>query len=92
MVLEGFADRAYLSDGTLLPRSRPGSVLTDTNAVVDQALEIATGRRVRADDGTWVDLPVRSLCLHGDTPGAVTLARAVRDRLEDVGVRLEAAL
>ena len=92
VVLEGFADRAYLSDGTLLPRSRPGSVLTDTNAVVDQALEIATGRRVRADDGTWVDLPVRSLCLHGDTPGAVTLARAVRDRLEDVGVRLEAAL
>lgn len=92
VVLEGFADRAYLPDGTLMPRSRPGSVLTDVAAVVDQALEIATGRRVRADDGTWIDLPVRSLCLHGDTPGAVELARTVRSRLEDAGVQLEAAL
>lgn len=92
VVLEGFADRAYLPDGTLMPRSRPGAVLTDAASVVDQALEIATARRVRAVDRTWIDLPVRSLCLHGDTPGAVELARAVRGRLEDAGVQLEAAL
>lgn len=92
VVLEGFADRAYLADATLMPRSRPGAVLTDPAAVAEQALSIAAAQRVRAADGTWVDLPARSLCLHGDTPGAVELARAVRARLEGAGVRLQAAL
>ncbi|HLQ79988.1 MAG TPA: 5-oxoprolinase subunit PxpA [Brachybacterium sp.] len=92
VVLEGFADRTYLPDGTLTPRSQPGAVLTDPAAVADQALSIATSRGVRAADGSWVELPVRSLCLHGDTPGAVELARTVRERLEGAGVRLEAAL
>ncbi|MFD4007968.1 LamB/YcsF family protein [Brachybacterium paraconglomeratum] len=92
VVLEGFADRAYLPDGTLTPRTRPGAVLTDPDAVTAQALSIATEGGVRAADGTWVDLPVRSLCLHGDTPGAVELARAVRARLAEAGVTLQAAL
>lgn len=92
VVLEGFADRAYLPDGTLTPRTRPGAVLTDPEAVTAQALSIATEGGARAADGTWVDLPVRSLCLHGDTPGAVELARAVRARLEEAGVDLKAAL
>ena len=92
VVLEGFADRAYLPDGTLSPRTRPGAVLTDPEAVTAQALSIATEGGVRAADATWVDLPVRSLCLHGDTPGAVELARAVRARLEEAGVDLKAAL
>ena len=67
-------------------------VLTDPDAVTAQALSIATEGGVRAADGTWVDLPVRSLCLHGDTPGAVELARAVRARLAEEGVTLQAAL
>ena len=92
VALEGFADRAYLPDGTLTPRTRPGAVLTDPEAVSAQALSIATEGGVRAADGTWVDLPVRSLCLHGDTPGAVELARAVRARLAEAGVDLKAAL
>ena len=92
VVLEGFADRAYLPDGTLTPRSAPGAVLTDPAAVADQALSIATSRGVRTAGGSWIDLPVRSLCLHGDTPGAVELARTVRERLEAAGVRLGAAL
>lgn len=92
VVLEGFADRAYLPGGTLAPRSAPGAVLTDPAAVAAQALSIATAQGVRAADGTWVELPVRSLCLHGDTPGAVELARAVRTQLEEAGVLLEAAL
>lgn len=92
VVLEGFADRAYLRDGTLMPRSRVGAVLTDPEAVAAQALQIATEQRVRADDGSWIALPTRSLCLHGDTPGAVELARAVRSTLEGAGVLLEAAL
>ncbi|MFC7457525.1 LamB/YcsF family protein [Brachybacterium sp. GCM10030267] len=92
VVLEGFADRAYLGDGTLMPRSRPGAVLTDPEAVAEQALSIASEGRVRTADGSGLDLPCRSLCLHGDTPGAVALARTVRDRLEAAGVHLEAAL
>lgn len=92
VVLEGFADRAYLPDGTLTPRSRPGAVLTDPAAVTAQARSIATEQRVRTADGSWRELPVRSLCLHGDTTGAVGLARAVRSDLEGVGVRLESAL
>lgn len=92
VVLEGFADRAYLADGTLAPRSRPGAVLTDPESVVAQASSIALERGVHTTEGSWVELPVRTLCLHGDTPGAVALARAVRSRLELAGVRLEAAL
>lgn len=92
VVREGFADRAYLADGTLAPRSRPGAVLTAPEAVAAQALSIATQHGVRAADGSWVELPVRSLCLHGDTPGAVELARTVRAFLEAAGVQLAAAL
>ncbi|ATG50761.1 hypothetical protein CFK38_03905 [Brachybacterium vulturis] len=92
VVLEGFADRAYLPDGTLTPRGTPGAVLTDPAEVAAQALSIATAHGVRTADGSWVDLPVRSLCLHGDTPGAVELARTVRSHLEEAGVHLGAAL
>ena len=92
VVLEGFADRAYLPDGSLAPRSAPGAVLTEPAQVAAQALSIATEGGVRTAEGARVELPVRSLCLHGDTPGAVELARAVRTRLEEAGVRLEAAL
>ena len=92
VVPEAFADRTYLPDGTLMPRSREGSVLTDPAAVARQAVTISTEQRVRAADGTWIELPCRTLCLHGDTPGAVELARRVRARLEAAGVRLEAAL
>lgn len=92
VVLEGFADRAYLPDGTLTPRTTAGAVLTDPAAVAAQAVSIATAQGVRAADGSWVELPVRSLCLHGDTPGAAGLARTVRARLDEAGVHLEAAL
>ncbi|HLX88617.1 MAG TPA: 5-oxoprolinase subunit PxpA [Acidimicrobiales bacterium] len=83
---EGFADRAYLPDGRLVARAEPGAVLEDEEAVVAQALSIALDRRVRAVDGSWVHITATSLCLHGDTPGAATLARGVRGALEDAGV------
>ena len=92
VVLEAFADRAYLPDGTLMPRDRAGAVLTDPQDVARQALSISTEQRVRAADGSWIELPCRTLCLHGDTPGAVELARAVRHGLTSAGVRLQAAL
>jgi 5-oxoprolinase (ATP-hydrolysing) subunit A len=86
--LEGFADRAYRADGTLLPRGKPGAVITDIDEVVARALLMAVDQRVIALDGTVVPHPVDSICLHGDTPGAVSLARAVRSALVNAGVPL----
>ncbi|WP_286690411.1 MULTISPECIES: 5-oxoprolinase subunit PxpA [unclassified Aeromicrobium] len=71
VVAEGFADRAYTPDGLLMPRSEPGAVLTDVDAVAAQALRLAP--------------QVDSLCVHGDSPGALDLARAVRAALADAG-------
>jgi len=86
--LEGFADRAYRADGTLLPRGKPGAVITDIDEVVARALLMAVDQRVIALDGTVLPHPVDSICLHGDTPGAVALARAVRTALVNAGVPL----
>ena len=87
-VTEGFADRAYQADGTLVPRDRPGAVLSDADQVAARALALAAGKPVVAVDGTAVSIRVRSLCVHGDTPGAVALAAAVRRALEEAGVEL----
>jgi UPF0271 protein len=73
VVAEGYADRAYRPDGTLVPRGEPGAVLSIEDDVVAQALRLATG-------GT-----VESICLHGDTPAAVALARRVRAALIEAG-------
>lgn len=89
-VPEGFADRGYTAEGTLVPRSRPGALVQDTAEVAARAVRMAVEGRVVAVDGTDVDLAVRSICVHGDTPGAVELARAVRAALEDAGLRLAA--
>lgn len=88
VVHEAFADRAYLPDGSLVPRHRDGAVLHDEAAVVDQALSIVLSGQVRAVDGTVVEVEAASLCLHGDTPAALQLARGVRAALEDSGVTL----
>jgi UPF0271 protein len=81
VVGEGFADRGYRPDGTLVPRSVPGAVLHDPDAVVAQAVRMATTQEVVAVDGTLVPCDVASICVHGDTPGAVDLARRVRAAL-----------
>jgi 5-oxoprolinase (ATP-hydrolysing) subunit A len=86
VVAEGFADRAYRADGTLVPRGQPGAVISDPARAAAQAAAIATGHAVEAADGQDVKVSIRSLCVHGDTPGAVTLARAVREALERAGV------
>ncbi|MFD5080202.1 LamB/YcsF family protein [Streptomyces sp. NPDC058371] len=89
-VTEAFADRAYTAAGTLVPRIQEGSVITDGDAVVERSLGLARAGTVVARSGERVSVRARSLCLHGDTPGAVDLARRVRDRLESSGVRVEA--
>jgi UPF0271 protein len=88
VVSEAYADRAYGADGALVPRGTRGAVLTDPAAVAARAVSIVTTGAVRAVDGTQVRLGARSLCIHGDTEGAVTLARAVRQALEQAGIRL----
>ncbi|WP_405002526.1 LamB/YcsF family protein [Georgenia satyanarayanai] len=85
-VVEAFADRAYLPDGTLVPRSRPGAVVSDPQEVADRVLRMATEGTVTAVDGTTVAVRARSVCVHGDTPGAVAIATAVRAALDAAGV------
>ena len=90
VVFEAFCDRGYLPDGSLVPRRQPGAVLHDAGEVADRALAMVTQGEVRAVDGSRVALRPASLCVHGDTPGATEIARAVRDRLTGAGVRLAA--
>ncbi|HEY6594760.1 MAG TPA: 5-oxoprolinase subunit PxpA [Asanoa sp.] len=85
---EGFADRGYRADGTLVPRSAPDALITDADEVVRRAVTMARERRVVAVDGRVVPTPVESICLHGDTPGAVGLASAVRAGLAGSGIPL----
>ncbi|MBC3984625.1 LamB/YcsF family protein [Streptomyces sp. AC536] len=89
-VPEAFADRAYTAHATLVSRGTPGAVIDDPNAVVKRSLTIARDRAVTTIDGEQVDVHARSLCLHGDTPGAAATARRVRAELAAAGVRFRA--
>jgi UPF0271 protein len=88
VVTEAYADRAYGADGALVSRGLPGAVLTDPDLVAGRAVRMILAGTVQAIDGTQVRLDARSLCIHGDTAGAVALARAVRVALEQAGVTL----
>ncbi|MFD5452688.1 LamB/YcsF family protein [Streptomyces sp. NPDC127100] len=85
-VAEAFADRAYTPEGTLVPRREADSVVTDGDAVVRRALAFAVDGAVEAVDGSTVAVAARSLCVHGDTPGAAGIAARVREALEAAGV------
>lgn len=87
-VPEAFADRAYLPTGRLVARSEPGAVVDDPYEVVARAAAFALHHRVTAADGSVVTIEPRSLCVHGDTPGAVYLAAEIRRTLVDAGVTL----
>lgn len=87
---EGFADRAYRPDGQLVPRREPGAVLHDAAAIAERVLTMVTSGTVTAVDGSTVELDVESVCVHGDSPGAVQIATAVRKRLHADGIELKA--
>jgi UPF0271 protein len=87
-VTEAFADRAYADDGTLVRRGQPGAVLTDKATVAERTVALVTGHGIDSINGTRLRLAARSVCVHGDTPGAVGLATAVRAALEQAGVAL----
>ncbi|GAA0731922.1 LamB/YcsF family protein [Dactylosporangium roseum] len=88
VVTEGFIDRGYLPDGRLVPRNSPDALVTDVDTVVARAVRMAVDGVVKAVDGSVVPMPVESLCVHGDTPGAVTMAAAVRAGLLAAGITL----
>ncbi|MDA0770985.1 MAG: LamB/YcsF family protein [Chloroflexi bacterium] len=85
---EIFADRALNADGTLVSRSKTGSVIHDVNEVVERSVRMVTEGKAVAIDGEVIDVQADSLCLHGDTPGAVEMAKAVREGLENAGVKI----
>jgi UPF0271 protein len=85
-VPEGFADRGYTPAGTLVSRREPGALVHDPATVAERAVRMAADGEVLAVDGTRVRVDVESVCVHGDTPGAVELARAVRAALEAAGL------
>jgi len=89
VIAECFADRAYTPSGGLVSRREPGAVIHDEKAVVERAVRMAVDGTVVAVDGSEVALKARSICVHGDTPGAVALARSVRAALSEAGVALE---
>ncbi len=88
VIAEAFADRAYDRDGRLVGRDRPGAVISDPGAVAARAVRIATEHVVETIDGDMIELEAQSLCVHGDSPGAVALASAIRSALERAGLAL----
>jgi UPF0271 protein len=90
VVGEGFADRGYRPDGTLMPRSAEGALIHEPEAVVARAVRMAVDGEVTTSDGIVVPCRVASICVHGDTPGAVALAGRVRAGLESAGLLLAA--
>ncbi|WP_341476690.1 LamB/YcsF family protein [Pelagivirga sediminicola] len=86
---EVFADRAYMADGTLAPRSRPGAVLQDAGEAAARMVRMVSEGRVATLDGPEIALEFDTICVHGDNPHAVAMARAVRAALTDAGIRLQ---
>jgi UPF0271 protein len=86
VVGEAFADRAYRSDGSLMPRGQPGAVIVDEDQAALQALRLATEGRAGTPDGGSVAVDAATICLHGDSPGAVAFARRIRRDLSKAGI------
>lgn len=87
---EAFADRAYTPEGRLVPRGQPGSVLRDVSAVARRASTLVRTGSVESVDGTAIRIQADSVCVHGDSPGAADMARALRSRLDEDGIAVRA--
>src|SRR6266513_2431822 len=88
---EIFADRNYLNDGWLVPRTRPDALLHDPNEAAERVLRMLREGKVRSIEGQDVDVRGETICVHGDTPGAVEFARELRSQLDHEGVKITAA-
>ena len=89
-VSEAFADRAYTAQGTLVSRSRPGAVLHDVELITARMLRLVRDGVIEAEDGSQIELEADSICVHGDSPGAVNIAHALKQRLLEAGVNIRA--
>ncbi len=87
---EGFVDRSYEVDGSLTPRGVEGAVHESAGTVKKQAIDLARDKQVRTRSGVVIKLPVKTLCLHGDTAGAIEMSREIRKALTDCGIEVRA--
>lgn len=87
-VTEAFADRAYSPDATLVPRSEPGAVLHNVDKIAARMLRLVTDGTLTAIDGSTIRVAAESICVHGDTAGAVEMAHTLRATLTDAGITL----
>jgi UPF0271 protein len=83
---EVYADRAYAANGNLVSRKLPGAVLHDAGAAAERVLRMIEDQAIVTVEGTRIPVRIDSVCVHGDTPGSVAMARALRDRLEAAGI------
>jgi 5-oxoprolinase (ATP-hydrolysing) subunit A len=88
VVAEGYLDRAYTPEGLLVPRGQPGAMVTDADEVAERAVDFALRARVKAITGDYIPMPVQSLCVHSDSPGATDLARAAAEALAGIDVQV----
>src|SRR5258708_5549546 len=88
MVHEVFADRAYEDDGSLVSRRKPGAVLHDANKIADRVVRMVQDGAVVSVTGKVIKMRTDTVCIHGDTPGAVEIARGVRKALKDAGIEV----
>jgi UPF0271 protein len=89
-VSEAFADRGYTAAATLVPRTQPGALLDDPEAVAQRMVQMVGTGRMLSIDGVEIAVSARSICVHGDTPGAVAMAVAVRRALSEAGIEIRA--
>lgn len=85
---EAFADRRYRADGTLVPRGRPGALITDPEEAAEQAVGLARDGAVVAEDSARISVRADTICLHGDTPGAAQIAQKIHERFRSAGIRI----
>ena len=86
--LKSFADRAYLPNGQLVPRTQEGAVIEDIDFAADRILQFLESGKMPTIDGTAIALNAASICVHGDNPHAVTMAQKLRQRLEASGIEI----
>lgn len=88
LACEVFADRGYGENGLTLPRHLPGALIEDPQLAARRALQMIEEQGIRSQNGTFIAMPIHTLCVHGDNPHGVAVARAVRQQLTDAGIRI----
>ncbi len=88
VAFEAFIDRGYTSDGKLAPRGAPGALITDIDKVIERAISIVDKGLITSIDGKTIEVVAHTLCIHGDSPNAIEIARTVNQKLREVGIEI----